>query len=362
MAEKQGISLSSIDDFPEDVSLRLAELWITTAEELVAAVVRENGPQGLSEFLEVSLEDLNNIVAIAQAALPPALSFAPDDIVSYGLGAMDEPEGDDLELSLGAVAFAPLPANVDLSSHMPPVRSQGLRGTCVAFSCTAVREFLLGASSTTGDLSEQYLYWDCKQRDNYSGPGTWIKYGMAALEDDGICSEDVWPYNPNPISGNEGQGPPPSIAETDAAARRISNSNNLKPRVLQILRQNLSEGKPIAFAVPVYTYWFTQPVRTTGDIRLPLSTDNLEGGHAMCMVGYEDDPDIPGGGFFIVRNSWGTGWASNSPLRAGYARIPYGYIEKYGKSAFVATLDPVPEEEKKGFLSWLLDFLRKLFS
>ena len=54
------------------------------------------------------------------------------------------------------------------------------------------------------------------------------------------------------------------------------------------------------FAVPVFTYWLTEPVRSTGDIRMPLPTDRREGGHAMCFVGYQDDASVPGGGFFLA--------------------------------------------------------------
>ena len=28
---------------------------------------------------------------------------------------------------------------------------------------------------------------------------------MAVLKDKGVCTETVWPYNPNKIAGNEGQ-------------------------------------------------------------------------------------------------------------------------------------------------------------
>lgn len=54
-----------------------------------------------------------------------------------------------------------------------------------------------------------------------------------------------------------------------------------------------------------------------------------EGGHAMLLVGYEDDPSCPGGGAFIVRNSWG----EESWGEGGYARLPYAYAELFIHSA-----------------------------
>ena len=60
----------------------------------------------------------------------------------------------------------------------------------------------------------------------------------------------------------------------------------------------------------------------------------------MCMVGCQDDPEVPGGGFFLVRNSWGGMWARDSAVEPGYARIPYAYIQKYANSAYVASVKP----------------------
>jgi hypothetical protein len=335
MAEKQGVPLSTIDGFPETAARRLAELWITTAEELVGAAVREDGPRGLADYLGLSQEEVTELVERAQAALPSDVSFAPGDIERHGLGALDEPE-DEAPPEGAPVAFATLPAQADLHERMPPVRNQGRRGTCVAFACVAVREFLLGEESAQGDLSEQFLYWDCKRRDLFQGPGTWISNGMTCLETDGVCVEQVWPYNPQPIEDNEGQGPPPDDAARKATDYQIGDWQKLRSRWVQALREELANSRPIAFAVPVYTYWFTEPVRSSGDVRLPLPTDKREGGHAMCMVGYQDDPEVPGGGMFLVRNSWGVSWAADSAFEPGYARIPYAYIQKYANSAYVA--------------------------
>ena len=361
MAEKEGVRLTEIEGFPDDVARQLHDLWITTAEELVAASRRENASEGLQDYLNLSEDEVDDLVERAQDALPAQVQFAPEEIKRYGLGALDEPE--DEFPRPGAFAFAAQPASVDLRDRMPPVRNQHDRGTCVAFACAAVREYLLGEeASAQSDLSEQFLYWDCKQRDGYDGSGTWIRVGMDVLKDHGICVEEVWPYQPDPIPGNEGQGPPPEGALEAAADYRVETSSKLRARWIDDLRQHLVEGLPVAFAVPVYTYWFTDPIRRTGDIRLPLSTDNQEGGHAMCMIGYEDDEDVPGGGYFYVRNSWGEDWGRDNALGAGHARIPYAYMTKHGSSAYVARAEAQPgdddgegeEEQGKGcLLGWL---------
>ena len=357
MAKKRGTLLNTIDGFPEAAARQLAELWITTAEELVGAARREEGPRGLAEFLGATEGEVADLVGRAEAAVPPTLTFAAADIQRHGLGALDEPEEEEAEEE--AVAFATLPAQVDLHDRMPPVRDQGGRGTCVAFACVAVREYLLGGGSTEGDFSEQFLYWACKERDLFDGEGTWIRTGMAALKNEGVCVEAAWPYNSSPIPGSEGQGPPPAGATEDAADHLITDFRRLRARWVDTLRGTLAEGKPVVFAVPVYTYWFTEPVRSTGDIRLPLSTDKVEGGHALCMVGYEDDPDVPGGGYFAVRNSWGTSsWGHENAIAPGHARIPYAFMKKVGRSAFIASVEPV--EEGSALIRWLINLWKWL--
>jgi hypothetical protein len=60
------------------------------------------------------------------------------------------------------------------------------------------------------------------------------------------------------------------------------------------------------------------------------------GGHAVCVVGFEPDPEEPMGGYFIARNSWGTLWASLAPSpgdshspAAGYGEISASYVDAY---------------------------------
>jgi hypothetical protein len=359
MADKNGIELTAIAGFSGEAAERLSALWITTAEELVSTARQEGGPQGLAEYLDLPEDEVTDLVELATAALPDDVSFAPDDVLEVGLGALDEPEGEDPDDE--PVSFdVSLPSQTNLLAGMPPVRNQKNRGTCVAFSTIAVREYLLGPESGPHDLSEQYQYWNCKQRDGYDGSGTWIKVGMAALEEDGVCTEQVWPYHPNKIADNESQGPPPQGASSEAGQYRIGSAEKLQPRWVNDLKSKLAEDKPIAFAVPVFKYWLTEPARSTGDIRLPLPMDEKKGGHAMCMIGYEDDPAVPGGGYFLVRNSWGTStWGKDSLVAAGHGRIPYAYMTKFGKSAYTASLTEESTEDETG--SWLDRLLRRLF-
>jgi hypothetical protein len=149
----------------------------------------------------------------------------------------------------------------------------------------------------------------------------------------------------------------------EAREHRVSDTEKLQPRWPSSLKSVLARPKPVAFAVPVYNYWFAEPVRSSGDIRLPLSSDSVAGGHAMCMVGYEDDADVPGGGYFIIRNSWGTGsWGRDNVVQAGHGRLPYAYMTNHGRSAYTASADAEPDTNGDGsFLEWLRKIWERIF-
>lgn len=343
MAEKQGTPLADIIGFPVDLADRLAGLWITTADEFYNAADGD-GALGLAEYLGISEQ---NVRALSDLVSPAVTKRSVGPVEFHGMGALDdEPGPDPSEAPARPPGRGPLPAMVNLIDLMPPVRDQEDRGTCVAHACAAVREYLLGPdASTAADLSEQYLYWACKSHDNWPGEGTWIKVGMQVLQEQGVCPEPVWPYNPKKVAGNEGQGPAPEGALEAAAGYKISKGELLQARWVDSMKQALAAGKPVAFAVPVYRYWLTEPVRSTGDVRMPLSNEQTIGGHAMAIVGYQDDASLPGGGFFMIRNSWGETWASDCELGPGYARLPYAFISKFGRSAYTAVAPELPKPQ-----------------
>ena len=337
MAEKQGTSLAGVAGMASSVVAQLAELWLTTAEELVSAARQPGGEAGLVSFLRLPADQVEALVNAAVDVLPADVSFEDEEPFELALGALaiDDVASPDDE----PVSFADLPDEVDLHATMPAVRNQGSRGTCVAHAAAAVREFLTGASSTGANLSEQFLYWACKQRDGHpSDFGTWIKDAMAVLQDTGVCPETVWPYNKAVIAHNEGQGPPPAGAQAQAAPFKVISTKKLEARWLQGLKEALADGQPVAFSVSIFQSWQNPWTFRNGDIRLPLPGEKNLGGHAMCMVGYADDDDVPGGGYFIVRNSWGEAFGQQGKIAPGYCRLPYAFVQQNGWEAYTARL------------------------
>ena len=167
---------------------------------------------------------------------------------------------------------AVLPPRVSLVARMPAIRDQGMRGTCVAHACTAVREFLTG--DTGVNLSEQFLYWAARQRLATpilaNRPGALLVYGMSALLENGICAEADWPYNPDPIPGDEVQGTPPPSVLDKALAHRIARFVFLWPRDIRGVKAHLAGGYAVACTLPTFGYWGNIMIQQAGAVRMPM--------------------------------------------------------------------------------------------
>lgn len=336
MATKLGTHLSEITNFSAKAVEQLAALWITTAEEFTSAARQSNGRAALARYLQLASQDVDLLISATEAVLPEGVSFEDESIpLTFGALLVDDVASADDE----PLSFASLPSEADLRAKLPPVRHQGNRDTCVAHAAASAREFLLGEESIHGDLSEQFIYWACKDRDGYPKGGTWIRTAMDVLQDLGACPESIWRYNPVRIAGNEGQGPPPDNATAEAKANRIVSFRGLNARWVDELRETLAAGLPIAFSVPVFESCILPQTYRSGDVRLPLPDEKSPGGHAMCMVGYVDDKDVPGGGYFIARNSWGEAFGHDGEVAPGYCRIPYQYLRLYGNEAYAAEME-----------------------
>lgn len=329
---------------------RLAALSVTTAEELLGLIAAD--PDSTAEFLGGD-GDLASIQADLGRLVGPGTmaELADAGEAELALGAQPPPNVE-VEAQADPEVFekrvlpaaadqedGPTKLEADIVDCMGPIRDQGERGTCVAHAVCAMAECLFYRSTGERiDLSEQFRYWSAKEVDGKPDKeGTLIKVASELSVSDGNCLEQTWPYVTQPVPGNEGQGPPPNGAAPEAASRRLSSAVPLAERSPQAIRDALDEGKPVALSIPVYQNWYGNPaVNSSGEIPMPLPKSKLKSGHAMCAVGYGSDPEMAGGGAFVLRNSWGTDWAPQSRVAPGHALLPYLYFELYGWECFTA--------------------------
>lgn len=209
-----------------------------------------------------------------------------------------------------------------------PVKDQGRRGTCVAFSVVACLE----AAQPERLLSEQFLYWAVKTATDDCWPdedGTSLVYARQALMRLGVCEHGDWPYidafDESNVSHHDlPDAPSPSdVARQRAYERRVPGAKAPKRRrARELVRLLQEQSGPIAVEFGVFalesnldrTNWDTEHAVAYGVVgEVPPLPSNLPQWkrvslHAVAVVGYVPSPRIPGGGAFIFRNSWGEDW------------------------------------------------------
>lgn len=229
------------------------------------------------------------------------------------------------KVSLSAPATA-LPVNFDWSTggsfadaqtYITPVKNQGNCGSCWAFATTAALEsytLIKGGDSTCAlgacDLSEQMLL-TCSGAGNCQYGG-YIDAASTYIRATGLPSESCYAYNPGstvcaPSSYWESQ-----VHKIDKWAYVAVTS----PTV-DALKNALAAYGPLVTTMDVYSdfyYYYKSGVYS-------YTSGNYVGSHAILIVGYEDNSAYPGGGYFRVKNSWGTSWGE-----AGFFRIAYSEL------------------------------------
>ena len=242
--------------------------------------------------------------------------------MKFSLGCLKDPtDSRDIPMNLVLPVFT-IPVSFDFTKLMSPVRDQGREGTCVAFaSVTGVKEFQDKKEyRKLIRLSPRFLYNLCKKFDGIPFPeGTYPRIAMKVLLNYGVCHESFWPYLSSkksfPLKG----------ADRDAKKFKIKAYARLKS-LLEMKRSLLING-PFIAGVKVFKSWFTKKVESSGLIPVPKRNDKLMGGHAICIIGYDDRLKI-----FKFKNSWGVKWADR-----GYGYLPYEYMKKYCSDAWSAT-------------------------
>ncbi|MEQ1633467.1 MAG: C1 family peptidase [Planctomycetota bacterium] len=229
------------------------------------------------------------------------------------------------------------------------VRDQGQRGTCVAFAMSAVRECRAPALTR---LSEQFAYWSAKTSALDQAPqqdGTLLECVVDGLGSHGVCEASRWRYSPNVIAGDVTHGTPSRAAIRDALGRQCApwllvHRQAQSGWATKLLSQLVKTQRPVAITLPVFedpttgnNNWNTAVGWSEGKVFNPLPGTSVQhGGHAVCVTGFEPDPNEPVGGYFIVRNSWGAAWGRSTAVNAhgfstpsGYGYVGASYVDLY---------------------------------
>jgi C1A family cysteine protease len=223
------------------------------------------------------------------------------------------PDLRDARLQIDRVAT--LPAQVDLTSggNLPPVYDQGQLGSCTANAIAAALDFENHRQTATFDTpSRLWIYYQERVIEGTvdQDSGAQIRDGIKVINKLGAPPEHDWPYDISTFAER-----PPAQAVIDARADEAVSYQSVT-QDLYALKAVLAGGLPIVFGFTVYEAFESDEVARTGIVPMPSPRDEIVGGHAVALVGYDDRVDR-----FRARNSWGTGWGQH-----GYFEMPYLYV------------------------------------
>ena len=217
-----------------------------------------------------------------------------------------------------------------------PVYEQGDRGTCSVFVIAGMLEFEYACKTQHYTaLSVEYLNWASNQVTGENEDGSFFSDAIKALKKYGICANEFFSYY---IQNYSKKAEPSTQALKDAHKRKQYSAFWIKEwnpetgmTALQIEKvvQQLNSGHPVAIGFR----WPKKDERyrkVENGVMVVPPEEGVFDGHSVLIVGYENDRDIPGGSYFIFKNSHGEKYGEN-----GYGKMPYVYVEKYANDAVV---------------------------
>jgi C1A family cysteine protease len=202
-----------------------------------------------------------------------------------------------------------LPEIVDLrkNPNMPVVYDQGNLGSCTAQVLCAAYDFV-----KPGDFmgSRLFLYYNERVLGNdvSNDSGATMGDGIKSITTHGLCRENHWPYDIAQFATK-----PPDVCYELALADKALKVYNV-PRTLNAMQATLASGLPFVAGIRIYSSFESNLVTKTGVASMPKRRDQLLGGHAVLVCGYNSK-------YWIFRNSWGVDWGVR-----GYGYLPLEYL------------------------------------
>jgi hypothetical protein len=241
-------------------------------------------------------------------------------------------------------ANATLPSKISYRDYCPPVLSQGQVSTCVGWATS----YALLSTQQNILMGETNYY---RKQVRVMDPN--FVYALIRDYSDGWCQDGTYMSDAMEILNNNGSKPffaAPwlscnSTYEFDKFALAIASIYTIKTYytlkdatdLVSTLKYTLNNKKPIGVGMTVTKSFATGSGIAYGGKWTPNSNEKIEGAHAMCIVGYDDNKY---GGSFELMNSYGTSFGDK-----GFVWISYADMKKYMQEAYIIEL----ETEQNGY-------------
>lgn len=218
-----------------------------------------------------------------------------------------------------------VPDEVTLSGHVLDILDQGHAGSCVANAVAqAIRVCTLRDGAGWTLPSRLWLYALARKKGGFplsSDDGCYIRDAFGAAKALGYPSEETWPYSDTRVFDEpEWRHYRLAIDQrwTDGYYRVAPNAAAIKEAV--------ASGCPVVFGTDVDQKFVDYCGGVWG-----LSGKSI-GGHAMVIVGYNEDTAE-------VVNSWGSDWGSH-----GYVNVAWWSIEQHAADLWAVAKPEIIDE------------------
>ena len=203
-----------------------------------------------------------------------------------------------------------LPAKFDWRTEgiITPVKDQKYFGACGVFAGVALFEALIKKETgRTVDLAEQHVI---------NGSPDWRSSGMSApsalkfMRDHGIVLEKNLPYQ----AGKTDKKPGHPFDYILTEYHTVKTHGLPLKRKIRLFKETIHEYGPVATNMTVYKDYDSY----RSGIYVYDGVSEEIGGHWVLVVGWQDDPSVKNGGYWICKNS------DLPSSDQGYINIAYG--------------------------------------
>lgn len=139
-----------------------------------------------------------------------------------------------------------------------------------------------------------------------------------------IITKGVIPQSARPYVAGQFASKPPDLRGTDFYKIKRVRPLKTLPEVIAALQSN----GPAVAGITMYQSGMSGDVTKTGVLPMPVKSEQVMGGHAICIVGYDDDRKL-----LKFINDWGPDWEDH-----GYGYLPFAYFEAESSEAWAISM------------------------
>lgn len=249
---------------------------------------------------------------------------------------------DSIPLKRDFNSFDELPSSIDLSSQMPPVGNQGRQNSCVAWATGyAIKSYLLKNKGQATEYDPPFA----GGKGNYVFSPAFIYNQQNGGEDKGLYyyktmeflkSSGVAPWSSMPYTDKDYLSQPSQSSKKEALKYKIKSFSRLNYKNPDEIKRVLA-GKNVVMVGMIIDDAF---YKLKGNTIYDENGGQSYGGHAMTIVGYDDNKKSKSGkkGAYKLQNSWGTNWGDK-----GFGWVSYSMLAKVGQETYAIVDEPTSQ-------------------